>query len=159
MGVVNCQNCGMSLVSDAGRGTSPNMAAGMVAPDANVPELPAWLETLRSSERPGTPTDNNNSKSANPAYNFSSPDLIDEKMLPSWMRPGRSEVSDTGPSEAYPGRRSASKGAPNTDSFAPPQGMMSASSLIDEQALTEWMRQQGIRVQDGTAEPALHAAG
>jgi CRP-like cAMP-binding protein len=26
-------------------------------------------------------------------------------------------------------------------------------------ALTEWMRQQGIRVQDGTAEPALHAAG
>jgi hypothetical protein len=147
MGVAKCQNCGMSLVSDAGRGTGPNMAAGMVAPDANVPELPAWLETLRSSERPGTPTDNNNSKSASPTYNLSSPDLIDERMLPSWMRPERSEASDTGPSAAYPGRRSASKGAPNTDNFAPPQGVMSASSLIDEQALPEWMREKSVSPQ------------
>jgi hypothetical protein len=147
MGVVNCQNCGMSLMSDAGRGTSPNMAAGMVAPDASVPELPAWLETLRSSERPGTSSSNSNSKSADPPYNFSSADLIDERMLPGWMRPGRSEVTDTGPSEAYPGRRSASKGAPNTDNFGPPQSMMSASSLIDEQALPEWMREKPVSPQ------------
>src|SRR5689334_21196919 len=106
-GVVNCQNCGASLMNDAGRGAGPNMTAGMAAPDVNVPELPAWLETLRSAERPGGAGGNGKNRPTDVEYGFSSADSVDERMLPSWMRPERSQASDTGPSEAYPGRRPA----------------------------------------------------
>lgn len=109
-------------------------ARGMSAPEQ--PELPAWLETLRSGERPTTPASGDMG-----ASDFSA-DLVDEGMLPSWMRPERAEHVDTTPSGAYPARRPASAPAPDTDgAFLPTRGM-AANSLIDEQSLPLWMQGQ-----------------
>src|SRR5712691_8279199 len=125
---MSCQNCGMPL-------TNANMAPGMGTPEQ--PELPAWLETLRSSERPTSSTAGNTG-----GTNFSAADFVDEGMLPSWMRPERTDAADTSPADSQPARRPASQPAPNTDNaFLPTRGM-SASSLIDEQFLPSWMQEQ-----------------
>jgi hypothetical protein len=116
-------------------GNIPGQAQGMAAPEQ--PELPAWLETLRSGEPPATSAGGNAGAPA-----FSSADLVDEGMLPSWMRPERAEQVDNSPSGPYPARRPASAPAPDTDgSFLPTKGM-AASSLIDEQFLPPWMQGQ-----------------
>lgn len=113
---------------------------GMTAPEQ--PELPAWLESLRSG---GSATGNTESS------NFSAADLVDEGMLPGWMRPGREENVDNTPSGPHPARRPASMPAPNTDNaFIPARGGMPANSLIDEQSLPSWMQGQ----QEGS-----HSAG
>lgn len=127
-GMANCQYCGWPLTSTMGDENIP----GMTAPEQ--PELPAWLESLRSG---GSPTENTGSS------NFSAADLVDEGMLPGWMRPGREENVDNTPSGPHPARRPASMQAPNTDNaFIPTRGGMPANSLIDEQSLPSWMQGQ-----------------
>jgi len=130
----NCQNCGSPLTSNMSGGSGPSMTPRMIAPDQQQPELPAWLETLRSGERPGA------SPSGPEAGGFVASDLIDEGMLPSWMRPERKEMTDSAPLESYPPRRPASTSAPHTDNTFIPSRGMDASSLIDEQALPSWLQ-------------------
>jgi hypothetical protein len=151
MGVANCQYCGMALTNTAsdrpGSGVASSTTPRMGAPEQSQPELPAWLETLRSGERP------NASTTGTP--NFSSGELIDEGMLPSWMRPEGSEIVDNSPSGKYPAQRSASMPGPNTDSaFSPTRGMP-ASSLIDEQSLPPWLQEKQAAAQENIAASSL----
>jgi hypothetical protein len=111
----------------------------MITPDQQQPELPAWLETLRSGERPSPATA---SPSGSDPTGFVAGDLIDEGMLPSWMRPERKDMLDSAPVESYPPRRPASMPAPNTDNAFTPTRGMDASSLIDEQSLPTWMQEK-----------------
>src|SRR5438876_991870 len=104
MGTVNCQYCGTPLMdTGSGGGVNPNMVPGSGmpsrggAPDQRQAELPAWLESLRSSERP-VPSPMGTSGPSG----FTPPDLVDEGMLPAWMRPDRTEPADANPSGAYP---------------------------------------------------------
>jgi len=100
------------------------------------PELPAWLETLRAGERTSTPSDPNASSG------YSADDFVDESLLPSWMQSERKDVVDNNPSGAIPLRRPASSPAPNTDNaFIPTKGM-SASSFIDAQFLPSWLQEK-----------------
>ena len=126
-GMAHCQNCGWPLTTTIGDGNVPEMAA------PEQPELPAWLETLRSG---GSATGNTGSS------NFSAADLVDEGMLPGWMRPGREENADNTPSGSHPARRPASMPAPNTDNAFTPTRGMPANSLIDEQSLPSWIQGQ-----------------
>lgn len=148
MGVANCQYCGMALTNTASDRPGFNAASGMTPRPAEPaqPELPAWLETLRSGERP------NASASGNP--NFSASDLIDEGMLPGWMRPERSEMFDNTPSGKYPAQRPASMPAPNTNSAFSPTGGMPARSLIDEQSLPPWLQEKHA-VQENIAASSM----
>src|SRR5438105_10008267 len=151
MGVANCQYCGMALTNTAGdrpgSGMVSNMTPRMGAPEQSQPELPAWLETLRSGERP------NASTTGTP--NFSAGELIDEGMLPGWMRPERSEMVDNTPSGKYPAQRPASLPGPNTDSaFSPTRGMP-ASSLIDEQFLPPWLQEKQVGAQENITASSL----
>jgi len=134
-GMANCQNCGWPLTPTMGDGNDPGIVPGMAAPEQ--PELPAWLETLRSG---GSATGNTGSS------NFSADDLVDEGMLPGWMRPGREENVDNTPSGPHPARRPASMPAPNTDNAFMQTRGMAANSLIDEQSLPSWMQghQEGL---------------
>lgn len=95
-------------------------------------ELPAWLESLRSQERPMS---SNNGPSNSGSSPFNAANLIDEGTLPIWMRPERG-----GDNSPIPPIRSASFSAPNTDESSFARGI-SAGSLIDENALPSWMRQ------------------
>lgn len=137
LNMANCQNCGSPLTSNMSGASGSSMTPRMIAPDQQQPELPAWLESLRSGERSGA-------SSASPpgpeAGGFVASDLIDEGMLPSWMRPERKEMSDSAPLESYPPRRPASTPASNTNSTFTPSRGMDASSLIDEQALPSWLQ-------------------
>jgi hypothetical protein len=134
----SCQNCGSPLISNGGGGASANVDPRMIAPD-QPPELPAWLETLRSGERPGSSSTKPHGEEA---PNFIANQLIDEDMLPSWMRPERRELTDSSPLESYPPRRSAATPAPNTDHEFTPKRGMDASSLIDQQSLPSWLREK-----------------
>lgn len=134
VGVANCQYCGMMLTNTSdrpGSSAAPSMTPRMT--EQPQPELPAWLETLRSGERPNATTTGNS--------NFSAGDLIDEGMLPGWMRPEHSEMFDNTPSGKYPAQRPASMPAPNTNSTFSSTGGMPASSLIDEQSLPPWLQE------------------
>lgn len=131
--MVSCQHCGNPLTETTSAGNVPFRTQGMTAPEQ--PELPAWLETLRSGERPATSAAGNTGASS-----FFVADLIDEGTLPSWMRPERAEHVDNTPSGKYPALRPASAPAPNTDIAFPPTGGIPANSLIDEQALPLWMQ-------------------
>jgi hypothetical protein len=118
-----CQNCGTPLSNTGKLVGDPKMTA------LEKPELPAWLESLRTGEHPAVSTSG--------PLNFHGPEPGDEGALPGWMR---SENAD--PSEGtYPARRPASMPAPQTDGeYIPPRGI-AASSLIDEQALPSWMQE------------------
>lgn len=97
------------------------------------PELPAWLESLRTSDRPAGA-----SKGGQPG--FSATDFFDEGTFPAWMKPENSDLPDASNSGKVPAWRPASMSAPNTDSeFLPPAGFP-ASSLIDEQSLPAWLQ-------------------
>lgn len=101
------------------------------------PELPAWLESLRTSERPGRA-----SNGEQPG--LSATDFFDEGTFPAWMKPENSDVPDAGNSGKIPAWRPASMSAPNTDSeFLPPTGFP-ASSLIDEQSLPSWLQGKSV---------------
>jgi hypothetical protein len=118
---------------------------GKVTPDQ--PELPAWLQSLRAGTQPTYATGGNT--------NFSASDLVEEGALPGWMQPGQPDAANslTGPHAAL---RSSSMPAPNTDGGVSPAGSMSASSLIDEQALPSWMREQpNAQAQQGVAASSL----
>ncbi len=126
----------------------------MDRPGANTyapkqPELPAWLETLRSSERPPTPATSGSESQ------YSIGDSIDENTLPSWMR---SDIIDQAQSAKLPAIRPASRPAPNTEGgFANPVGM-SASSLIDEQSLPSWMQEQQPQAPSQVVRESISAA-
>lgn len=118
-----CPGCGIALANvsrggaDAGTGPSEQR------------ELPAWLESLRTSERPD-----------GGEQGLSATDFFDEGTFPAWMRPENSDISDPGNSGKYPAFRPASMPAPTTDGeFLPPAGF-SASSLVDEQSLPSWLQ-------------------
>ncbi len=98
------------------------------------PELPAWLQSLRAGTQPTYTTGGNT--------NFSASDLVEEGALPGWMKPGQPGQSDSGLTGPHAVLRPSSMPAPDTDSSVFPGGSMSASSLIDEQALPSWMREQ-----------------
>ena len=78
----------------------PDITSSKVPPvaasDQRQPELPAWLETLRTSERPTASTPDTSG--------FSTGDLVEEGMLPSWMRPEHADAADN-----TPARRPASR--------------------------------------------------
>jgi hypothetical protein len=125
-----CQFCGASLVAKEGTTPRPN--------DQEQPAIPAWLESLKASERPGT--------SASGSYSFSTADLVDEDALPGWMRPDSAELAKKSDSNKYPAVRPSWMSAPNTDATAPggtsgpPTDRLSAGSLIDSGSLPSWMR-------------------
>ncbi len=139
----NCRMCGAPLTSNNENGLSPKMGA------PEQPELPAWLESLRSNERPVA-------SSGGSAEQFNAANLIDEGTLPAWMRSDSLGGGQPMPAQGYaqpqpsasgswkmPNTlRSSSTPAPNTDENAFNTPAISANSLIDEQALPSWMRQQ-----------------
>ncbi|HLJ35454.1 MAG TPA: hypothetical protein VKU38_17500 [Ktedonobacteraceae bacterium] len=122
--LASCQFCGTAVPGVAN--ATNRSGANAYAP--KQPELPAWLETLRSSERPPTPA---SSESA-----YSLPGSIDENDLPSWMRSDKMDNS-----ARMPAIRPASRPAPNTEGNLINSAGMSASSLIDEQSLPSWMQE------------------
>lgn len=130
-GMAHCQYCGNPVTSTSATSGNDGGGAKMVSP-----ELPAWLETLRAGERTGTPPGQDASS------DYSADDFVDESLLPSWMQPERKDAADNNPSGAIPSRRPASTPAPNTDNaFIPAKGM-SASSFIDEQFLPPWLQEK-----------------
>ncbi len=129
-GAVNCQTCGAPLSSKVEGGFSPR-----VGPQEQQEGLPAWLELLRAGERSAIPTNNNNPSK------FSAADLVEDGALPSWMRPGRPDVKETAATHQSSPVRSASFPGPNTDDKKFPPHGLAANSLIDEQALPSWMRE------------------
>ena len=122
--LASCQFCGTPVPS---RTNATNRSgANDYAP--KQPELPAWLETLRSSERPPSPAGNESL--------YALPGSIDENALPSWMRSDKMDNSGK-----MPAIRPASRPAPNTEGGVIRSAGMSASSLIDEQSLPTWMQE------------------
>ncbi len=127
--LVSCQFCGTPVPGETNMPKGTNMS-GTQAYAPKQPELPAWLETLRSSERPPGP--------ANSGSLYSVDGTIDENALPSWMR---SDMMNNAASGKLPAIRPASRPAPNTEGgFVSPVNM-SASSLIDQQSLPSWMQE------------------
>lgn len=133
--LASCQFCGTPV---PGRTNAANgSGANSYAP--KQPELPAWLETLRSSERPPGP--------AGSESLYALPGSIDENALPSWMRSDKMDNS-----AKMPAVRPASRPAPNTEGgLMNSAGMsgMAASSLIDEQSLPTWMQEPQAPAQPG----------
>ncbi len=129
-GQSSCQYCGMPVMNRSEYGAN----AGKVSPDQ--PELPAWLQSLRAGTQPTYATGGNSS--------FSASDLVEEGALPGWMKPGQPGQPNaaTNPTDPHADLLPSSKSAPDTDGSVFPDGSMSASSLIDEQALPSWMREQ-----------------
>lgn len=123
---VMCQKCGTPLVDRV------ESESGQSRVGREQQELPAWLESLRASGPP-VPSVNN------PA-NFHAADIVDEENLPSWMR-SHHDVADNPPSNPYPALRASSMSAPNTDMGRFAEQRISAGSLIDEQALPQWLQQ------------------
>lgn len=122
-GELYCQRCGAPLVEQNIQSAKANKGTPS--------ELPAWLESLRSQERPMS---SNNGPSDNGSSPFNAANLIDEGTLPIWMRPERG-----GGNSPNPRLHTASFSAPNTDESSLVRGI-SAGSLIDENALPSWMR-------------------
>ncbi|HEX6484230.1 MAG TPA: hypothetical protein VF043_35750 [Ktedonobacteraceae bacterium] len=139
--MITCSRCGKSVHAGStfcpGCGTPlTNMSRGGAdtgTGPSEQPGLPAWLESLRSSEQP-------DGASSGDEQGFSATDFFDEGTVPAWMRPENSDISDPGNSGKYPAFRPASMPAPNTDSEFLSPGGFSASSLIDEQALPPWLQ-------------------
>jgi hypothetical protein len=95
-------------------------------------ELPAWLDSLRTHDRPVP----NGTGDHQP---FSMAELVDENAMPSWMRMDQSKLNE---SAEYPAVSPKGKpGSAPTDSTLAGSGF-SASSLIDEKSLPSWMRGQ-----------------
>lgn len=146
-GQTSCQYCGMPVMNRSEYGAN----AGKM--NSDQPELPAWLQSLRAGTQPTYATGGN--------INFSASDLVEEGALPGWMQPGQPDAAHslTGP---HPALRPSSLPAPDTDGSVLPTGNMSAGSLIDEQALPSWMReqpgdQQGLAVSSLVQPDALPA--
>lgn len=138
--MITCNRCGKSV--HAGSAYCPD--CGLPLPKGQS-ELPAWLESLRTSERPG-----GTGASPEGQSGYSPTDFFDENTLPSWMNPEKTDISDLGNSAKLPAWRPASTPAPNTDSeFLPPMGF-AAGSLIDEQSLPSWLQEK----QAGADQPA-----
>src|SRR5947209_172808 len=119
-----CQNCGMSMSNTGKVVGDPRMAA------PEKPELPAWLESLRTGEHPAVPaSDPSTQRGLRSAFQYSGSDLVDEGTLPGWMRSENLDSPENAASGPYPAWRSASMPAPHTDSeIVPPRGI-AASSL------------------------------
>ncbi|MEO8972376.1 MAG: hypothetical protein ABI406_12340 [Ktedonobacteraceae bacterium] len=130
--LASCQYCGTPVPGE----TNATNRSGANGYAPKQPELPAWLETLRSSERPPTP--------ASSASSFSLAGSIDENALPSWMRSDKKDNS-----AKMPALRPASRPAPNTEGGFVNAAGMSASSLIDEQSLPSWMQEPPAPAQPG----------
>ncbi len=146
--MITCNNCGKQVSAGAagasGAAVCPICGAPLVAKEGNASRqndqeqtaIPAWLESLKASERPGT--------SASGSYNFSTADLVEEDALPGWMRPDSAELAKKSDSNKYPAVRPSWMSAPNTDAASTgsgtPTDRLSAGSLIDSDALPSWMR-------------------
>lgn len=130
--LASCQYCGTPVPGVTNTASKPGSNAYAPKP----PELPAWLETLRSSERPPTPASKESS--------YSLADSIDENALPSWMRSDKVDNS-----AKMPAIRPASQPAPNTEGNTVNAIGMSASSLIDEHSLPAWMQESQALSQAG----------
>ena len=127
-GTVNCQSCGVPLSSTVDSGMSPMPAS------VGQPELPAWLESLRAGERSASP--------ANTMSTFSAADFVDEDSLPSWMRAERNETRDNTGATPRVSVRPSSMPGPATDGERQQPNGIAARSLLDEQALPSWMREE-----------------
>ncbi len=139
--LASCQFCGTPVPGSTNATNRPG--ANDYAP--KQPELPAWLETLRSSERPPSPTGNESL--------YALPGSIDENALPSWMRSDKMDNSGK-----MPAIRPASRPAPNTEGGAIRSSGMSASSLIDEQSLPTWMQEPQAPSQSQMGQGGIPAA-
>lgn len=123
--MIDCQYCGASLAGQSSGNRGAN-AQG---------QIPAWLESLKASERPAPPVGGQ--------PEFSLADLVDQDALPGWMRPDSAELAGKSDSQKYPALRPASMAGPNTDSGSVGRitpGTLSAGSLIDSSSLPSWMR-------------------
>lgn len=118
----NCQYCRAPLTGQS-RGKTNGQE-----------QIPAWLESLKASERPTPPAHSQDS--------FSVADLVDSNALPGWMRPDSAELARNGDSNKFPVLRPAGTAGPNTDSAGTgvTPGSLSAGSLIDSASLPSWMR-------------------
>src|SRR6266581_3474487 len=128
--MVNCQHCGNPLTKTTNAGNVPFRAQGMAAPEQS--ELPAWLETLRSGERPATSAAGNAGASS-----FLGSDLNDEGTLPNWITNMESQT----PAPASPTFPMASSPIPYPPAV-PGSQPIAARDLIDQQALPGWMAGQ-----------------
>ncbi|HZU02388.1 MAG TPA: hypothetical protein VFA10_22155 [Ktedonobacteraceae bacterium] len=124
-GATTCQRCGALLPGTNEQGFSPRRGAQEQA------ELPAWLESLRTSDRP----------SARSSSGFDPIQGVDEGTLPDWMRAVGGEAKETPLPQST--LRPSSFSAPNTDERSGSRPSINANSLIDEQSLPAWMRQDG----------------
>ena len=126
-----CQSCGTPLAGMV-ENESSQISSKMVYQDQ--PEVPAWLESLRASERPIAPVDN-------PVKtNFSPSELIDEGSLPSWMSSGRNDArSNTAANPSLP-TYAAPFPDQSPDSEKGSSTGFQAQSLIDEKSLPSWMQ-------------------
>ena len=123
--MADCQYCGASLAGQSSGNRRMNAQE----------QIPAWLESLKASERPAPP--------AGGQPDFSLADLVDQDALPGWMRPDSAELAGNSDSHKYPALRPASMSGPNTDSGSVGRitpGSLSAGSLIDSSSLPSWMQ-------------------
>jgi hypothetical protein len=151
-GAVQCQRCGAPLSSKVENTTyNKGMMGGQ---EQGGQELPAWLESLRVGERSAAP--------AKSPSSFSAKDLVEEGSLPNWMRPEQSSGNQPGPPSPAPAAlRPAAFPGPNTDANMQARTNEStlaakgftARSLIDEQALPDWMK-EGASGQSGSMAPS-----
>jgi hypothetical protein len=121
-----CQKCGKPFAN----GTESESGQKRVGREQQ--ELPAWLESLRASERPVT--------SSNMSPNLHIDNFADEGSLSSWMRAQQNDAVNNTPSHQHVPLRPSWASAPNTDEGMFAKGIP-ARSLIDEQTFPQWLQQ------------------
>jgi hypothetical protein len=104
--------------------------------------LPAWLKDNGSSSAgaPGSP--GSQSASARPPEDgMSATELVDTGVLPAWLR-GAGDASTSGPGAAKPASGAGFQAArgPASSAGSDQTGGFSAASLVDPEALPEWLR-------------------
>ncbi len=98
-------------------------------------QLPDWLRgqsaASEAAPRPGAPE-------AGGATRLEAASLIDMSALPAWLREGQLENAGSRPTSPSPGGQGGPAAPPPTPSL--PAGGLTAASLIDMNALPEWLR-------------------
>ena len=119
-------------------------------------DVPEWMKTLQpqspasfTSGRQPQPRPAAPSQPSMPVAGMSAHDLIDPQAVPDWMRTQGNQSGVPAPQnraqDASMGRQPSTQ-APQRNSGQPPQGQatgFSAASLLDENALPQWMRESG----------------
>jgi hypothetical protein len=136
-------------------------ASSLVQPDS----LPEWMRTLQQTPaapapaQPAAapPSSMPAAASAAPGLSFSAHDLIDEKSLPSWMQSpaGKNVAQAPQTPQGFQPQTDVRNVAPTVSSPLPSpaippssqggQAGLAASSLLDMDALPQWLREGGVQ--------------